>query len=421
MTKHSLTPAQSVAVSKLLDFIQDPNPSSRFFTFAGYAGTGKTFCMKEVVDRCAGSHVKFAFTAPTNKAAKVLASITGEACTIFSLLGLRIDKTGELKQLIAGKAPNDLSDLDVVFVDEASMVNSHLHKLLREKADQYDLKVVFLGDKAQLPPVGEAASPIWGSGPDVSLTEVVRHDNQILDLVTAVRGVVGHPAPCINLKSHNDGSEGVWKLSKQAFKQSIYDSALNGGFADGSKSKVIAWRNARVSEYNDLIRQAIFGAIAVPGMYLVGDRIVAAAPCVRADDTLMTTDEEGLVEGVIECKHPIEPKYQAIELKVRTELNKLVRLLVLHPASAQQFENDSQSLAHLARENGRLWKKFWEHKDLFHDIKYAYALTAHRAQGSTYENVWVDSQDILLNRNRLEAFQCFYTACSRPTTRLYLA
>lgn len=134
----------------------------------------------------------------------------------------------------------------------------------------------------------------------------------------------------------------------------------------------------------------------------------------------MTTDEEAIVEGAVVCKHPIEPKYQAIELMARTEQNKLVRLLVIHPDSVQQFNDDSQQLAHLARTNGKLWKKFWEHKDLFHEVKYAYALTTHRAQGSTYENVWIDTGDILLNRNRLEAFQCLYTACSRPTTRLYL-
>lgn len=123
----------------------------------------------------------------------------------------------------------------------------------------------------------------------------------------------------------------------------------------------------------------------------------------------------------MECRHPLEPKYQAIELRCRSEGNNTIRLLVLHPASAAQFQHDSQVLAHDAKANGKLWKKFWDHHDLFHEIKYAYALTAHRSQGSTYENVWVDYQDILLNRNRKEAFQCLYTACTRPRVRLYLA
>ncbi|MCL5460309.1 hypothetical protein M3M33_16855, partial [Loigolactobacillus coryniformis] len=68
-----------------------------------------------------------------------------------------------------------------------------------------------------------------------------------------------------------------------------------------------------------------------------------------------------------------------------TETGKNIRLLVLHPASAVQYDADCNSLAHQAATNGKLWKKFWELKELFHDIRYAYAITAHRSQGSTYE------------------------------------
>jgi len=421
MSTHiTMNEQQTEAITSLLEYIQNPDPDSWFFVLRGFAGTGKTFCMQKVVQVAAGSQVEFAFTAPTNKAAKVLRNIVGEASTIYSLLGLRIDKSGELKELVAGKVP-DLSDLNVVFVDEGSMVSRNLFNILGARAELHDFRVVFLGDPAQLPPVGEAESPIWECDSDACLTKVVRHDNQILKLVTQIRGLIGHPAPSISLKSDNDGAEGVWKMTKAAFKMSIHEAAARGEFADGTVSKVIAWRNIRVAEYNDLIRQAIFGVAAVPGEYLVGDRIVAAAPCLREAETLMATDEEALVDGVKVCKHPLEPRYTAIELKVITENGETKRLLVIHPSSVQQFNNDSERLAHEARGNGKLWSSFWAHKELFHEVKYAYALTTHRSQGSTYQNVWVDYDDILYNRNRTEAFQCLYVACSRPTTRLYLA
>jgi len=412
---------QQAAIELLLAYVSDADPVTEFFVLSGYAGTGKTFIMREVVARCSKSHVKFAFTAPTNKAAKELRKVTGDACTIFSLLGLRIDKSGEVKTLVAGKAPNDLSDIDVIVLDEGGMSNKHLFAVLVEQCRKFNVKLVLMGDAAQLPPIGEPHSPIWDLPLNVSLTKVMRHDNEILTLVTEIRNVVNSPAPSINIRSNHSNGTGVWKQSKMEFKQGIYTAATEGRFADGNVSKVIAWRNAKVDEYNDLIRAAIFGAEAQRGFYLLGDRIVAASPCLRGDDTLMTTDEEAVVEGVANCVHPLEPKYAAIELKCRTELNKIVRLLVLHPASKQQYENDSQNLAHAAKQNPKMWKAFWQHKDLFHDVKYAYALTTHRAQGSTYENVWVDYQDILLNRNRKEAFQCLYVACSRPTTCLYLA
>ena len=417
----NLTEEQLAAVNALTDFLQDPNPPSPYFVFAGYAGTGKTFCMREVLARVQGSRINIAFTAPTNKAAKVLKEITGSAGTIYSLLGLRIDKSGELKQLVSGKPPEGLEDIDAIFLDEGSMVNRNLKLELDKAVERYDLKIVFMGDAAQLPPVGETHSPIWDLPINASLLKVMRHDNQILDLVTAIRQVINSPAPCIDIKSNHDASGGVWKMSKAAFKQSIYEAAHFGEFADGTDSKIIAWRNVKVGEYNNLVRAAIFGAEADQNTFLAGDRIVAAAPCERGDVQLMTTDEEAVVESVLACKHPMEPKYQALELKCTTENGKAIRLLVLHPNSKTQFEFDCQSLAHQAAANGRLWKKFWELKDIFHDIRYAYAITAHRSQGSTYKNVWVDYQDILSNRTRKEAFQCFYVAASRPTTNLYLA
>ena len=415
-----LTPEQQIAVQRLIDYIEDPSTFDWFFCFTGFAGTGKTFCMREVVARCRRSAASFAYTAPTNKAAKVLRNVTGSATTIYSLLGLRVDKSGELKQVVAGKSP-DLSMLDVIVVDEASMVNRNLFEILEVTAKRWQLKVVFMGDLAQLPPIGEPLSAALGGMLGANLTRVMRHDNQILSFATSVREQINSLAPSIKIRSDNDGHQGVWKLTNREFKERIFASAQSGDFADGSTAKIISWRNVRVAEYNNIVRAALFGADGVSGFFLAGDRVVAGAPCERGDDFLMQTDDEAIVESVANCVHPFEPKYRAIELKARTEDNRVVRLLVIHPSSRQEFDNDCQALAHEARGNPKLWKRFWQHKELFHDIRYAYAITAHRSQGSTYETAFVDYQDILYNRNRKEAFQCLYVACTRPTTRLILA
>lgn len=416
---------QQAAIDAMLAFVSDPDPISPFFVLSGYAGTGKTFCMRALVSKTRQSRIKFAFTAPTNKAAKVLRRITGEASTIYSLLGLRIDKSGELKELVVGQMPPDLSEIDVIVIDEAGMVNKNLMGILREKVEpmQGSLKVIFMGDEAQLPPVGEATSPIWKE-PNATVSKlfrVMRHDNQILTLVTSIRESVFHFSPNITIKSDNDGQQGVWKVTKSKFKDLIYDAGIKGEFADGALTKVIAWRNIRVGEYNSLIRSGIFGVDARPGWYLPGDRVIAAGPCKQGEDMILGTDDEALVESVKEGVHPMESAYKILELRCRTETNITIRLTVLHPDSAEKFASDCAKLAHEARGNGKLWKKFWNLKDLFHEVKYAYAITAHRAQGSTYTKVFVDYQDILLNRDRTEAFKCLYTATSRPTTQLYLA
>ena len=412
-------PDQLEAIQKLLEFISDPC-SDWYFTFKGYAGTGKTTCMREVARRVAASASNVVFTAPTNKAAKVLREVVGQGCTIYSFLGLRVDTNGETKEIKHGK-PVDLSDVDVIVVDEASMVNAHLFGLLNDVAAKWHLRVVFMGDPAQLPPVKEAESLTLKGDSGVQLTKVMRHDNQILQLVTAIREQIWHPAPTIKIVSNNDGVEGVWKMTKPEFKRQIFAAAQRGEFADGRHSKIIAWRNVTVNAYNDIVRAGIFGAEARPGYFLPGDRIVAGGPCERGDELLLSTDDEAIVEGVMECKHPLEPKYHALELKCRTEENQVIRLLVVHPMSAQDFHNDSQQLAFEARGNPRLWKRFWEHKEIFHDVRFAFALTGHRSQGSTYENVYVDYQDTLYNRNRVEAFKCLYVETSRARKCLYLA
>lgn len=416
----SLNSDQQVAVAQLIKFIEDPYPGSWHFCFTGFAGTGKTFCMREVVAKCRSSSVSFAYTAPTNKAAKVLKNVTGDACTIYSLLGLRVDKSGELKQVVSGK-PVDLSDLDVIVVDEASMVNANLFGILETTANRFNLKVVFMGDLAQLPPVKESVSPSLVGTCGANLMRVMRHDNQILTFATKVREQIGNIAPSIKIASDHDEHGGVWKLDNRSFKMEIFNAAQRGDFADGQFAKIIAWRNVRVAEYNAIARAALWGADAVNGFFLPGDRVVAAGLCERGDEVIMSTDDEAIVESVANCVHPLEPKYHAIELKVRREDNVVVRLLVIHPESKQAFDNDSQALAHEARGNSKLWKRFWEHKELFHDIRYAYSITAHRSQGSTYNTCFVDFQDILYNRNRKEAFQCLYVACTRPTTKLILA
>ncbi len=422
----TLNHEQTTALDNLLAFIADPDPVSNFFVLSGFAGTGKTFLMGEVVAKSTKSRIKFAFTAPTNKAAKVLRGIAGSACTTFSLLGLRIDKSGEVKKLITSEKPVDLSEIHVIWVDEGSMVGEVLHDILCDQANFNNIKVVFMGDPAQLPPVKEIASKIWTAGhPTSYLTKVERHDNQILTLVTEIRNRMLDFSPSIKIATDRsmteDGSDwqGVLKLAKVEFKREIAKAADAGVFLDGSLGKVIAWRNARVDEYNDLIRYAIFGGAASRGYYLAGDRIIAASPCKKTDDeTLLATDDEAIVESTIDCQHPFAPEYKAIELRCRNESNKQIRLLVIHPESLEKYNDDCTILAHNAKSNPRLWKKFWEQKDLFHEIKYAYAITAHRSQGSTYQTVFVDTPDILGNRNRKEAFQCLYVACSRPTTRL---
>lgn len=428
----SLTPLplnedQSSAVEKILHFLSNFNPDHPFFLLEGYAGTGKTFSMQEVIRRFKS---RLIFSAPTNKATKVLReTLTSdhykpECRTIYSILGLRLEANGEVKELAVPDDPLDLSQFAGIVVDEGSMINATVMHYITLTAREQGIPFIFMGDPAQLPPVKEIRSPIWAlaDGPEenyAKLTKVMRHDNQILELVTRIRKVVDHPCPSISIKSNHDNEEGVWSLPGAAFRAAVLKATVEGLFEIPGKAKVIAWRNVTVDQYNSMIRNQIFDN--PEELWLPGDRIIATSPAKDLQDEPMAmTDDEGEVKRVVIDWHPLYPEFKVFRLSTTFDDNRLAVFQVLHPDSLADWNRKSTELADAAKANRRLWKNYWEFKDAFHQVRYGYAITAHRAQGSTYETAFVDWRDILLNRARQEAFRCLYVACSRPKKRLIL-
>lgn len=415
---------QETALQSILSWLDDP-VGDPFFVLKGYAGTGKTFTVKELVKRFKG---RIVFTAPTNKATKVLRSTlktpdyNPECRTIYSLLGLRLEPNGEIKELRIPDDPIDLSQFRLVVVDEGSMVNKQVLQHIQDALGQFKgLRVLFMGDAAQLPPVGEIRSPIWDFKNIATLTKVMRHDNQILELATAIRKVVDSPVPSVRIETDNDGSEGVWKVPKDTLSSVIYAHAEAGNLTSGS-SKIIAWRNATVDVYNGITRAAIFGDEARRSRWLPGDRLIFTEPVKNFDDEVVaTTDDEGLVERVIEEYHPIHGDVKCFRLTVQIDSGPLVVAYAVHPDGQEAFTRRAEELAAAARSVPRRWGEFWSFKESFHQCRHAYAITAHRSQGSTYDTALVDYQDILLNRNRPEAFRCLYVACTRPRKVLVMA
>jgi len=94
----------------------------------------------------------------------------------------------EIKEL-KDSGEDKITDFDLIVVDEGSMVSTILLDYIKKKTALADTKIIFIGDKAQLPPVGEPFSPIWKEfKTNYELTEVERHQNSILDFVQKIRG-----------------------------------------------------------------------------------------------------------------------------------------------------------------------------------------------------------------------------------------
>jgi exodeoxyribonuclease V len=421
-----LNDEQQVAIGAIRNWLAD-DMAEPFFVFSGSAGTGKTFSVQDLIkDKSLG---RVCFTAPTNKATKVLrdtlttATYKPECCTIYSLLGLRLEASGEIR-VLSQRDPDDedldLSCYNLIVVDEGSMISEKLRSHIKDAAEQYSCRFLFMGDPAQLPPVGEQRSPIWRIKSGAHLTKVMRYDNQILTLATRLRDVVDHPAPSLTLASDNSDGQGVWKLPATEFQQLICEAANAGAFQKVNHTKLIAWRNVTVDRYNKLIRATMFGEGATT--WLPEDRLILTGPAKDLEDhKIGNTDDEGTVERVGQGYHPAYGDIKIWNLTVAIDGGRIVSLRALHPDGQARYDAKVAELAELARGNSRLWRNFWFYKEAFHGVRHAYAITAHRSQGSTYDTVFVDYKDVLLNKNRQEAFRCLYVACTRAKSKLYLS
>lgn len=412
---------QQLALSAMQAFLL-PSCKDSYFLLQGGAGTGKTYTLQGLLERFSGRVV---YTAPTNKAVRVLRDTLSrddykpECKTLYSLLGLRMEPNGTVRVLVYPEDPTDLSSYNLIVVDEGSMLSSVILSHLQKAVALHKLKVIVMADAAQLPPVGEKASLILGTECGSSLKKVMRYDNQILKLATSLRECTEHPAPSIRLIGDNEAGEGVWVESKQEIEKRILDAVEQGMFSQPCGAKAIAWRNVTVEALNKLIRNRLFKQPEVP--WLPEDRVIVMEPAKDLEgNPVAMTDDEGTVVSATETVHPLFPQYPCWEIRITLDSNKLIVLHVLHEKGYAAFAKKLEEILTEVKTNKKLWKTFWAMKDAFHKLRHAYAITAHRSQGSTYDTVFVDWKDILLNRDRQEAFKCLYVACTRAKRRVFL-
>jgi len=413
-TKTELKPGQKEVYDKLLEFINDDNPSDLIFTLSGAAGTGKTYITQYIIVEELNPR-DVIVTAPTNKAKKVIASRLPdsiESMTIHSLLGLKIKynfKTG--KEELTKAKDHRFDEYPIIFVDECSMVDSELYDYIVEACVESDSKVIFVGDKFQLPPVNESDS-LTLNNIHAELTEIVRQQNgnPILELVTCVReNIEAKTLPLSKVTNYDQETRKgyIYTKNKNHFIQSILTMAKESYGKGPDSFKVIAWRNKTVESYNQLIRSSIYGTDAKE--FVKDEWLLVTAPgdkteLYRSDD-IQVLDASLVLDDGLDVWH----------LKVMDTDGDKHYLRVVAKSSQEQFWNRLKLLA-----EKKIWKQYFAFKESFDFVDYSYAITAHKSQGSTYESVFVDDSDIFINKNVKERNQMAYVAYSRASDRLMI-
>jgi len=479
--EYRLTDGQADLVKQLDEFLSSRTENA--FLLRGYAGTGKTFIIKGLTEYFRSIGRNYMLAAPTGKAAKVIAEKTrSKASTlhraIYSFKDIAEYRDDDLAgsetyKFYAQLAVNEFSTDTVYIVDEASMVTDIYSEaeffrfgsgfLLRDFLKYVNLdhndhhkKVIFIGDNAQLPPVGMNFSPALDAqylfkehnvrSTGFELTEVVRQkaDSGVIANAIMLRKAIKNNI--FNQLQVDFQAPDVASVDYADFMDRYLESC--GGKVNG-ESIVIAYSNADVAAYNRRIREHFFPDCST---ITAGDKVMAVTNS-SAYQFFISNGDFGFVKEVlgdeeqrtitIRRKNHDSGKVENTVItltfrNVKIGFRNLDGIAYFFDAKILEDLLYSDQPALSSDENKALYQDFCirhphlpkgslEFKEtLMTDpyftalrLKFGYAITCHKAQGSEWNNVFVKCKT---NQNQLTAgyFRWFYTAITRTARRLWL-
>ena len=443
--------AQQVDALNEMDRFMKSNETS--MTLSGYAGTGKTSLMEIIAKKGRKQHRPVVFCASTNKAAAVLNERVSEAgfkaSTLNKVFGISVEVDSNSNTYNARNLVNVLRDADImpgttVIIDEASMINEENYDILNNIAKQNSLKIIYVGDSAQLAPVNEdKISKVFrnGEGKVITLTQVERtDDNAILKEATDLRN--GNSLSGIS--SFNDKGEGVAYISPKHQDEinSVVAHYVKGLKQDPNYFRILAYTNKAVSAYNNQVRELLGYTSPTPQ---VGEPMTGYTNWGYEWKTksYRFINSESYKVSKVDKPHKITTSLndgtvvsmEAIPLTLEDPVGNVDTFNFI---DIKNNPSNLQAAIQLANEKKMLWAKakyavgrdakakiyqrinfidnFLFVNDNIEDsnhnllqaktIDFGYAMTVHKSQGSTFTNVLMDDVDIsragLNNNNTME-------------------
>lgn len=448
-----LSEDQIKALQEMEDFVE--SSTEKVLVLRGYAGTGKSFITKEFMEYVDSKDIPFALCAPTHKAKLVLEEASGyNAITIHKLLSMapnveifELDYS-ELKFYSTGFKEIPYNGL--IIVDEASMVNSALFKLLTEVGEKFNSKIIFIGDDRQLQPVKEGdVSPVFKCKNMITLTKIHRQSegNGLLPLLVDLRKRYkprfdSIEAPVGSLEVFTDPKDFIIR-SLPFFKKAIKDNNVN-------EVKLLAYTNDRVSAFNKCIRRAVLKEKS-NNQFNKGEIITGydnfeynRTQIWNSLDYVITTDP---IQTTRKIPYFISLPGYELEL-YDTVYKSLFRVFVLDQNIEQDYIDSLCQLmettrmnAISAKNNGNrtlantLWQKYFSILNSFATSKpfkwdnrtvkkktfdYGYCSTVHKIQGCSINNIFMDMKNVFSCRDLNEIRQMQYVGISRTKNNAYI-
>ena len=456
---HVPTDEQRQALRLFASFMTDRDDHA-VMILRGSAGTGKTTLAAAIVRGLLALKQKLVLMAPTGRAAKVFSNYASHPAYTIHRRIYRQRNAGDLSSFNL----NDNLNIDTLFiVDEASMISSQgnetfgsgslLDDLLQFVYSGRNCRLLLIGDKAQLPPVGETESPaltadvLRGYGLNVretDLMEVLRQSQEsgILWNATRIRGErptlenVSMALPMIRFKGFSD----ICRVPGDELIESLNSSYSHVGM---DETMVITRSNKRANIYNQGIRNTVLDR---EDELCRGDRIMIVknnysltpSPSpkekgAKSETPSFIANGDLAVVQRVRNIHPLYgfrfaevtmtfPDYDEYELMATVLLDTLTSEApaLTREQQEQLYEQVMADYQDIPLKADRL-KKLKE--DKYYNalqIKFAYAATCHKTQGGQWQHVYVDQGYLTDDMLNSDYFHWLYTAFTRATDRLFL-
>lgn len=465
------TSEQSEAIRMMGEFLVSRR-DMELFLLCGYAGTGKTTLVGALVKTLIELNQPVVLMAPTGRAAKVFSAYANQpAFTIHK----RIYRQKSITDETSFSLNVNLSKHTLFIVDEASMIANEglssttfgtgrlLDDLIQYVYSGEGCRLMLMGDTAQLPPVGEEESPalsvclLESYGLHVyekTLTQVMRQlsESGILYCATKIREQLLELEQCydeLQVPSFDVGFTDVAHVRGDELIDSLETAYSHWGTDD---CMIICRSNKRANIYNQGIRNRILYReeelcsgdrimivknnyfwveremrALIADMKAQGQKGLPALPL-----SFIANGDIAVVRRVRHTRELYGFKYADVLLRFPDyddyELEATVLLDTLHSESPsltreesnRLFENVMEDYAHISQKKER-YKQLREdpHYNAL-QIKYAYAVTCHKAQGGQWGAIYLDQGYLPPETSAVDYFRWLYTAFTRATEQVYL-
>jgi len=455
-----LNPQQSEALKAIEHFIESKDIS--VFQLKGYAGTGKTTLLIEILKMAAQKGITCQVMAPTGRAAKVIRDKTGADATTIHVGIYSFDNVQELEdekgfRLLFPLKIND-GEHPLCIIDEASMISSMISKheiyqcgtgvllndLLTYAAPNSGGKIIFIGDPAQLPPVGDANSMAFNTEylnslglkvESYELTQVMRQgNNAILRNASMIREKLHNQLfSQLGFELQDNEVEIVPDITSEFCSRYDTNSSIN--------PVVITYSNKQAANYNRSIREILFPnsttICANDVLMCVRNNYTYGEPIYNGDFLKVLKVHPGEIKKVVQVyvdlkgkrvKVPVELTFQSVTIQtsnseiltcyiITTLLNNNEPSLDISKINALFVDF---KIRHLELKVGTEEFKQALRTDPFFNalqVKYGYAITGHKSQGGEWNDVFVDFTGQL--GNCAQSLRWIYTVTTRAKKHLY--